>query len=783
MEKGLILIESPGKQRTIEKIMGKSYTVKASYGHIMNLNTSKLSINIDNGFEPEYEILKDKKKVVKDILSCSDKNTVVWVCSDNDAQGQLIALHLKMLFEKRGKYKDIRRAVYSEITKEAIIKAFANPVPFDIAGANRAIGQRVLDRLVGYNLSPILWRKIKFGLSAGRVVSPTLRLTVDREKEILAFNPEEYWKLRLNISDFTPFKAELHKADNKIIKVTNGNDANMIKLDCESNSYTLEDITEKDSTRNPAPPFTTSTLQQEAGRKLGMSIKNTMSTAQKLYEGNDINVPGHTGGFITYMRTDSMNLSKLAIDMAKDLIVSEYGKNYLNPYVRTYGKKKGAQEAHEAIRPANLKLKPSDVKRYMNDYEFKLYSLIWKRTVATQMSSAKVSNTTYKISGGANKKYEFISKGTKILFPGFMKAYTEGSDDPSQAISDKDVILPTIAKGTTFNKVKIVTEQLFTKPPARYTEAALVKKLESLGIGRPSTYASTIGSIISRQYVEVTDDKRLKPTTIGIAVSDYLVDKFPKIMDYKFTANIETQFDNITSDPESWKKVIRDFYKDFEPVVKKELADKERVSYSKPTLLGTKDGLNVYARLGAYGEYVQLGEPYDKEDPKSVKPRVASLPKGKTIDNVTLEEALHYLTLPRELGYIDEKVIKSTISRFGPVLTYNNSFYGLKEDDPYTITLDRAKEIIKQVDEERSKAIWLTFPEEQIKVIDGRYGPYIELYNSKAKGKKKKTFFKIPRDKQDENIIKKMTLEEVKDIMKNQPKSSGRKFKKKKIVH
>jgi len=706
--KNLVIVESPGKIKTIEKILGKNYVVKASFGHIRDLPKSKMGIDIENDFIPDYSITRDKSRVVKDLKSYIGPDTTIWLASDSDNEGNRIAYDLKMVLGSKA--KEVKRIIF-------------------------ATARRVLDRLVGYSLSPILWRKIKYGLSAGRVASPTLRLTVDREKEIVAFNPEEYWKIRLIISDFTPFKAELHKANNKVIKVTNGDDANIIKLDCESNTYTLEDIIEKDSTRNPAPPFTTSTLQQEAGRKLSMSIKNTMNTAQKLYEGNNINVPGHTGGFITYMRTDSTNLSKLAIDMAKDLIISEYGKDYLNPYVRTYGKKKGAQEAHEAIRPANLKLKPSDVKRYMNDYEFKLYALIWKRTVATQMSSAKVSNTTYKISGGTNKKYEFIAKGTKILFPGFMKVYTEGSDDPSQAISDKDTILPTIAKGTIFNKTKITTEQLFTKPPARYTEAALVKKLESLGIGRPSTYASTIGSIIYRQYVEVTDDKRLKPTTIGIAVSDYLVEKFHKIMDYKFTANIETQFDNITSDPKSWKKVIRDFYKDFEPVVKKELADKERVSYSKPTLLGTKDDLNVYARLGAYGEYVQLGEPYDKEDPKSVKPRVASLPKGKTVDNVTLEEALHYLTLPRELGYMDEKVIKSTISRFGPALTYNNSYYSLKEDDPYTITL--------------------------------------------GGGKKKKTFFKIPRDKQDESIIKKMTLEEVKDIMKNQPKSSGkRKFKK-----
>jgi len=701
--KNLVIVESPGKIKTIEKILGKNYVVKASFGHIRDLPKSKMGIDIENDFIPDYSITRDKSRVVKDLKSYIGPDTTIWLASDSDNEGNRIAYDLKMVLGSKA--KEVKRIIFHEITKPAILEAIENPLELDMASVWRATARRVLDRLVGYSLSPILWRKIKYGLSAGRVASPTLRLTVDREKEIVAFNPEEYWKIRLIISDFTPFKAELHKANNKVIKVTNGDDANIIKLDCESNTYTLEDIIEKDSTRNPAPPFTTSTLQQEAGRKLSMSIKNTMNTAQKLYEGNNINVPGHTGGFITYMRTDSTNLSKLAIDMAKDLIISEYGKDYLNPYVRTYGKKKGAQEAHEAIRPANLKLKPSDVKRYMNDYEFKLYALIWKRTVATQMSSAKVSNTTYKISGGTNKKYEFIAKGTKILFPGFMKVYTEGSDDPSQAISDKDTILPTIAKGTIFNKTKITTEQLFTKPPARYTEAALVKKLESLGIGRPSTYASTIGSIIYRQYVEVTDDKRLKPTTIGIAVSDYLVEKFHKIMDYKFTANIETQFDNITSDPKSWKKVIRDFYKDFEPVVKKELADKERVSYSKPTLLGTKDDLNVYARLGAYGEYVQLGEPYDKEDPKSVKPRVASLPKGKTVDNVTLEEALHYLTLPRELGYMDEKVIKSTISRFGPALTYNNSYYSLKEDDPYTITLDRAKEIIKQVDEERAKAI------------------------------------------------------------------------------
>jgi len=766
----LVIVESPAKTKTITKILGNGYVVKASFGHIRDLPKNNLGFDPENNFQPNYEVYPDKRRVVKELKQLVGPGTTIWLASDDDSEGEAIAWHLREVLKR----KDVtfKRIVFHEITKPAILHAVANPRDVDMNKVNAQQARRILDRLLGYKLSPLLWKKIKYGLSAGRTQSVALRIVVDREREIEAFKPEEYWKLKLDILSNPKFRAEFNKANGKKIKISNEEEANAIKNDCDKNDYVLVNIEEKESFRTPPPPFTTSTLQQEASRKLGFSVKQTMSVAQKLYEGSMV-VPNHSGGLITYMRTDSLNLSKVATDAAKEVILSEYGSEYALDYPRKYtNKSKGSQEAHEAIRVTNMSLKPSKVKGYLDPHEFKLYSLIWKRTMATQMAKAKVATTTYYINGGSNKQYEFVAKGTKILFPGFMKAYTEGSDDPEATLDDKEKFLPDVPVNTVFKDTELIAEQLFTKPPARYTEASLVKKLESEGVGRPSTYASMIATILMREYVIKTKDKRLEPTVIGKAVRDYLVENFPDIIDVKFTANMEEKLDAINEGKIKWQEVIREFYIPFMKNIE-EKADGDRFNYSEEKELG-KDpatGKTIYYKTGAYGAYVQLGEK-DPEDKKH-KPRVASVPKDVSKDDVDLKYALHLLELPKKLGEIDGYVVNVTIGRFGPMLTHNGKYYGLKEDDPYTITFDRAKEVIEQIQEERRKAQIHTDEKTGAEFINGRYGVYMKV------GKKN---YKLPKKlKEDTEAIKKLTTEEVKALIaENPPSGKNKKFKRKK---
>jgi DNA topoisomerase-1 len=746
--KNLVIVESPAKAKTIAKFLGKDYKVMASMGHVRDLPKSKLGFDPEKNFEPQYLVSTDKRKVISDLKKEITKETTIYLAADEDREGEAIAWHLipALKIEKN----PIKRIVFHEITKGAILEAIENPRDVDQNLVDAQQARRILDRAVGYSLSPLLWKKIRYGLSAGRVQSVAVRIIVDRENEIRAFKPEEFWKVKAEFLNHT-LKTELAKIDGKAQKIPNEQRAKEIEASINASSFVLTDIEEKESKKNPAPPFTTSTLQQEASRKLGFSVKQTMIVAQQLYEGNiSGSIPNHTGGLITYMRTDSVNLSNVATSMAKEVIETQYGTEYSLSTPRKYkSKAKGAQEAHEAIRPVNLSLKPSDIKPYVDNAGFKLYSLIWKRTLATQMATAIMANTTYKITTGVNKELEFQAKGQRIVFAGFMKAYTEGSDDPEAALDGTEKILPTVKKDTILDCEHLNCEQNFTKPPARYTEASLVKKLESEGIGRPSTYAPTISTIQQREYIIKNDEKKLAPTAIGEVVDEFLKEHFPGIVDLGFTARVEEEFDEIAEGKTKWTQVMEEFYGDFSKTIKDKEETAERKAV-KPKILGVdpKTGKELSARVGKFGPFVQVGDKEDEEKPKFV-----SIPKGMSVESITLEEAIYLLQLPRDLG-VNEGGYKivANIGRFGPYVSCNKKFYSLKEDDPYTITTERALELMKAEDERKAKALILDFPDDKIQVLEGRYGPYIKS------GRKN---YKIPKDKE----AAELTIDDVKAII------------------
>ncbi len=616
--KNLVIVESPAKAKTISKFLGSDYVVMASMGHVRDLPKSTLGFDPDDNFKPSYQVSADKKKVIADLKKQISKDTTIYLAADEDREGEAIAWHLipALKIEKN----PIKRIVFHEITKDAILKALQNPRDVDQNLVDAQQARRILDRAVGYELSPLLWKKVRYGLSAGRVQSVAVKIIVDRENEIRAFVPEEYWKIKADFIN-PELSSELAKKDGKNIKVKNEKEARDIENSLNSGSYKLVDIEEKESTRNPAPPFTTSTLQQEASRKIGLSVAQTMMIAQQLYEGNVANIPNHTGGLITYMRTDSLNLSTVATTAAKKVIEDEYGKDYSLAKPRAFkSTAKGAQEAHEAIRPVDMSLKPSDVKAYLDPSQYRLYSLIWKRTIATQMATAKIANTTYKIEAGANKEFEFQTKGQRIIFAGFMKAYTEGSDNPEAALDSAEKILPNIKVGTVLELENLSSEQNFTKPPSRYTEASLVKKLESEGIGRPSTYAPTISTIQAREYVVKTEDKKLAPTPTGEIVNSFLTDHFSNIIDLGFTARIEEQFDDIAEGKKVWVDVMKNFYTGFKDTIKDKEENISKSDYLQLRELGIdpKSGKPVSARVGRFGPFIQIGTKDDEEKPKFV---------------------------------------------------------------------------------------------------------------------------------------------------------------------
>ena len=718
MAKNLIIVESPAKARTITNFVGKEYKVVASIGHIRDLPARELGFDPDQDFIPNYEVPEEKRKVIRELRKEIDKDTTVYLATDEDREGESISWHLisALKIEKN----PIRRIVFHEITKRAIEEALANPRDVDQSLVDAQQARRLIDRAVGYKLSPLLWRKIKGGLSAGRVQSVAVRIIVEREREIRAFKPDEFWKIKASF-DSPSFDSELSRIDGKQKKVPNEAAARAIDTSARAGTFLVKEVAEREGRRKPVAPFITSTLQQEASRKLSFSVAQTMRVAQQLYEGN-FEIPGYEGGLITYMRTDSVNLSEEALTQAHDVIVQEYGDEYAVDKPRTFKTTaRGAQETHEAIRPANLSMKPSDVKDHITPQLFKLYDLIWKRTLATQMEEARILHTTLKIEAGENKELLFETKGQRILFPGFLKAYTEGSDDPEAALEDQDVILPKVEEGQLLDLVDLDLDQNFTKPPPRYTEASLVKKLESEGIGRPSTYAPIISTIQDRGYVERTRDRKLRPTATGEVVNDFLVEHFADIVDVGFTIKIEDEFDEIAKGMQSWQEMMRDFYPPFADTVVDKEKNVDPTTARTVRVLGDdpKTGRPVSVRLGKFGPMVQIGTREDEE-----KPLFASVPNDKNLYEVEMDEALGYFAFPRTLGEMDGEEVLINHGRYGYYVRIGREYFSLEERDPTAVELDEAILIIKEGRESKTKNVIKDFGE--VQVLNGRYGPYIK---------------------------------------------------------
>ena len=731
MDKNLVIVESPAKAKTIEKFLGKDYHVMSSFGHIRDLKEREFGIDVEHQFKPDYVVPDDKKKLVSELKKAANGAETVWLASDEDREGEAIAWHLYE--ELKLKPEKTRRIVFHEITKTAILNAIANPRNIDINLVNAQQARRVLDRIVGFELSPVLWRKIKPSLSAGRVQSVTVRLVVEREREINNFKAEASFRVSAIFTatdtngENTSFSAVLKN------RFTEEKDALAFLEHCKNTTFTIEDIETHPTRKSPAAPFTTSTLQQEASRKFGFPVSVTMRVAQSLYE----------SGKITYMRTDSVNLSDLALATSKAEIEAMAGKEY-HKMRRYHTKSKGAQEAHEAIRPT-----------YMNQHsiegtaqEKRLYDLIWKRTIASQMADAELEKTTITIAVGGSRE-QFIATGEVMKFDGFLKIYMESSDDEND--SEQEGILPKLAKGQQITQEQIVAQQRFSQHPPRYTEASLVRKLEELGIGRPSTYAPTISTILNREYVEkkeITNEAhdyriltlkngtikaatqtekptvekgKLTPTDIGIVVNDFLCENFPRIMDYNFTAKEEEQFDEIAAGKELWTKNIEEFYNDFHPTV--ESVAKSTGKKAGERLLGTDpaSGKPVFAKIGRYGAIVQIGEASDTD-----KPRFASLRTGQTLESITLEEALELFKLPLYLGEYEGEKVTVAVGRFGPYVRHGNSYTSVpKGEDPLSVTLERAIEIIEAKRREDKNKEIKKFEVEDIQVLNGRYGAYI----------------------------------------------------------
>ena len=735
MQQNLVIVESPAKAKTIEKFLGKDFKVMSSYGHIRDLKKKEISIDMDS-LEPDYEIPDEKKKLVNELKSNAKKAEKIWLASDEDREGEAISWHLCEVLGLDE--KNTNRIVFHEITKPAILKAIEEPRHLNMNLVNAQQARRVLDRLVGFKLSPVLWRKVKPALSAGRVQSVAVRLIVEREREIQDFKSEAYYRVSaifgLTNADGSQseVKAELDT------RFKTHEEVEQFLEQCKTAEFRVADIQKKPLKRMPAPPFTTSTLQQEAARKLGFTVSQTMMVAQHLYE----------HGLITYMRTDSVNLSSLCINTSKQEIIKLWGEEYSK--VRKYHtSSKGAQEAHEAIRPTYME----NMEIQGTAQEKKLYELIWKRTAACQMADAQIEKTMVTIENG-NSPYKFIANGEVVKFDGFLKVYRESVDDSNEEENESDSrILPDMKKGDALQRREIIATERFTQGPLRYTEASLVHKMEELGIGRPSTYAPTISTIQQREYVQKGDKKgeeriytidtlkgikvtqktrkemvgsdkgKLLPTDIGTVVNDFLMKYFPAIMDYNFTAKVEQEFDEIAEGKESWTKMLKDFYKGFEPTVEKTMNAREEHKAGEREL-GTdpKTGRPVFVKIGRFGPVVQIGTAEDKE-----KPRFAQLPKDKGMNTITLEEALELFKLPRTLGeYEGSEVIIGT-GRFGPYILHKKKYVSIpKDEDPMSITIDAAIQLIDEKRQQEQKSHLKAFAEEpKLEVKSGRYGPYL----------------------------------------------------------
>ncbi len=770
MQQNLVIVESPAKAKTIEKFLGKDFKVMSSYGHIRDLKKKELSINVDS-LEPDYEIPEEKKKLVSELRSNAKKAEKIWLASDEDREGEAISWHLcEVLGLDESK---TNRIVFHEITEPAIKEAIAHPRRLDMNLVNAQQARRVLDRLVGFKLSPVLWRKVKPALSAGRVQSVAVRLIVEREREIQNFKSEAYYRVNaifgLQNADgsASEVKAELDtrfKTHDEALK--------FLEL-CKDAQFTIENITKRPLKRTPAPPFTTSTLQQEAARKLGFTVSQTMMVAQHLYE----------NGRITYMRTDSVNLSKLCLGASKEEIVKLYGKDY--SHTRQYHtNSKGAQEAHEAIRPTYM----SQTEIEGTAQERRLYDLIWKRTAASQMADAQIEKTTVTISikpgngSEAPAKAAFVAQGEVVKFDGFLKVYRESLDDEENTQEEFAHVLPPMSEGDTLQRREIVSTERFSQGPLRYTEASLVHKLEELGIGRPSTYAPTISTIQQREYVQKGDKKgeertytvdtlkgikidtrnkkemagsdkgKLLPTDVGIVVNDFLLKFFPDIMDYHFTARVEQEFDHIAEGDEQWTKMIKDFYKKFEPTVEKTMnARSEHKAGERQLGTDPKTGKPVFVKIGRFGPVVQIGAAEDKD-----KPLFAQLPTDMSMESITLDEAMELFKLPRTVGEYEGTPVVIGSGRFGPYVMHNRKYVSLpKGEDPMATTLETAVALIEEKRKQEQQRHLKSFDEDpKLEILNGRYGPYI-AYDGKN--------YRMPKNLHDKAA--ELTLQQCMDIV------------------
>jgi DNA topoisomerase-1 len=769
MSKNLVIVESPAKAKTIEKFLGKDFQVMSSFGHIRDLAEKGLGIDFENNYQPDYVVSTDKKKLVAELKKATKDAEIVWLASDEDREGEAIAWHL--FEELKLKQENTRRIVFHEITKEAILHAIDNPRGIDVNLVDAQQARRVLDRIVGFELSPILWRKIRPSLSAGRVQSVAVRLIVEREREINQFTAEANYKVSaiFKSTDIHGKAVEL-KAELQQRFGTKAEAQAFLQI-CKDASFSIDNIVTKPAKKSPAPPFTTSTLQQEAARKLGYSVAQTMQVAQRLYE----------SGKITYMRTDSVNLSDMALGTSKAEIISMAGEKYV--HIRKFNtKSKGAQEAHEAIRPTYMNAHSVDG----TSQEKKLYELIWKRTIASQMSDAELEKTSIFINVSGAKQ-QFVATGEVIVFDGFLKVYLESTDDENDA--ENDSLLPTMKSGEALFANEILAQERFSQKPPRYGEASLVRKLEELGIGRPSTYAPTISTIQNRLYVEkgdrepekreynllslkggkITDQQKIEntgaeksklfPTDIGLVVNDFLIEYFPDILNYNFTADVEKEFDNIADGEIKWTESIDKFYKKFHPIVEDTMKNSERQVGER--ILGTDpvSGRQLSVKLGKFGPLAQIGT-IDEEE----KPVFASLRKEQSIESITYEEALELFKLPRQLGEYEDKVMTVAIGRFGPYIRHDSTFYSLpKTDDPMDVTAERAVEIIEaKREEEKNRVIQILGEDGEIQVLNGRFGAYFT---------RDKINYKIPKGTDPTTL----TLEKCLELIQAQPDAGTKK--------
>jgi DNA topoisomerase-1 len=729
MSKNLVIVESPAKAKTIENYLGKDFTVKSSYGHVRDLEKKGLAIDIDNNFTPDYSVTPDKKAVVAELKKLAKTSEMIWLATDEDREGEAISWHL---YQTLGlKPENTKRITFNEITKDAIQRAIQNPRKINEELVNAQQARRVLDRLVGFELSPVLWKKVRPSLSAGRVQSVAVRLIVEREREIQNFKIASYYKVQAEFSKGSTFKSELSK------NLDSAEEVNSFLNKCKDAVFTVEEVQTKPATKSPAAPFTTSTLQQEASLKLGFSVTRTMQVAQNLYE----------SGHITYMRTDSVNLSQEAINKSKQAIITQFGEQYSQ--TRKYKTKNaGAQEAHEAIRPTDFMANSIDASRD----EVRLYELIWKRTMASQMADAQLERTVIKITSPKIEEH-FVTRGEIIRFDGFMKLYLETADEDEEDEAMGSII-PKVVEGDVLDYKTIYSTQRFSRPPSRYVEATLVKKLEESGIGRPSTYAPTISTIQKRGYVEKVEregEKRnfdffalkngeisheirtettgaeknkLSPTDIGIVVTDFLVEHFGDIMDYNFTADVEKEFDDIAQGLLNWTDMIKKFYEPFHSNVENTLETSERASGERHLGIHPVSGKPVIARIGRFGPMVQIGDPDDEE-----KPQFASLGTNQSITSISLEDALNLFKLPRTLGEFEGKDVKANAGRFGPYIQHAGAFTSIpKGEDPMSITLERAIELIAEKRIVEANKLIKSFDENpDMQLLNGRFGPYLKI--------------------------------------------------------